>query len=164
MTRTPKKTKIPKADPAMFSDCGDTPCPQLVVSEASAANPAVLMDGVRMRDNPAEWAFVRLSKMVEDFESRLDKDEEVGARLVGLPGDGTMQIDDIGFWGPDFILFFGKNMDGKPVRLVQHYTQTNVLLSANKKPEERPARRIGFQLSELVEKTNPAPAVTSKKG
>ena len=163
MTKSSKTNPPPKADPAMFSDCGDTPCPQPVVSEASGANPAVLMDGVRMRDNPAEWAFVRLSKMVEDFEARLDKDEEIAARLVGLPGDGTLQIDDIGFWGPDLILFFGKNGDGKPVRLVQHYTLTNVLLSANKKPEERPARRIGFQLSEMVQKTNPAAPTGAKK-
>ena len=114
-----------------------------------------MADGVRMRDNPAEWAFVRLSKLIEDFESKLDKDEEVGARLVGLPGETTMQIEDVGFWGPDLILFFGKNGDGKPVRLVQHYSQINVALEARKKPVERPARRIGFQLSELVEKTNP---------
>ena len=67
----------------------------------------------------------------------------------------TMQIDDIGFWGPDFILFMGKNGDGKPIRVVQHYAQINVALEARAKPEERPARRIGFQLSELVEKTNP---------
>ena len=127
MTDTP-----PKADPAMFSDCGDAPCPEPVVAAQSQADPVVLMDGVRMRDNPAEWAFVRLSKMIEDFESRLDKDEEIGARLVGLPGDG------------------------KPMRLIQHYAQMNVVLNAVTKPEERPARRIGFQLSELVEKTNPA--------
>ena len=48
--------------------------------------------------------------------------------------------------------------DGKPVRLIQHYTQLNVVLAAIKKPEEREARRIGFQLSEMVQKTNPAPA------
>jgi hypothetical protein len=30
-----------------------------------------------------------------------------------------------------------------------------VVLSAVKKPEEREARRIGFQLSEMVQKTNP---------
>lgn len=145
----------PKADPAVISDCGDAPCPQPVVSAVSQADPAALMKGVRMRDNPAEWAFVRLSKMIEDFEAGLDKDDEVGARLVGLPGDGTMQIDDIGFWGPDLILFFGKNPDGKPVRLVQHYTQINVSLNPVKKPDERPARRIGFQLGELVKKTDP---------
>ena len=66
-----------------------------------------------------------------------------------------MSIEDVGFWGPDFILFVGKNADGKPVRLIQHYAQINVLLDVRKKPEERPARRIGFQLSEMVQKTNP---------
>ncbi len=144
----------PPADPSLFSDCGEAPCPQPVASSPDNAV-AAMADGVRMRDNPAEWAFVRLSKLIEDFESKLDKDEEVGARLVGLPGETTMQIEDVGFWGPDLILFFGKNGDGKPVRLVQHYSQINVALEARKKPVERPARRIGFQLSELVEKTNP---------
>lgn len=149
------QTVPPKADPAMFSDCGDAPCPQPVISGPDGDAAGAMADGVRMRDNPAEWAFVRLSKLIEEFEGNLDKDEEIGARVVGLPGDGTMQIVDVGFWGPDLILFFGRNADGKPVRLVQHYTQINVLLSAMKKPEEREARRIGFQLSELVEKTNP---------
>lgn len=147
-------TDIVKADPAMFSDCGDTPCPQPVVSTPDKER--ALAEGLHMRDNPAEWAFVRLSRLIQEFESKLDKDDEVGARIVGLPGDGTMQIEDVGFWGPDLIMFFGKNSDGKPVRLVQHYTQLNVLLNAMAKPElERPARRIGFQLSELVDKTDP---------
>lgn len=140
---------IPKADPAMFASC---PKP---VSAMAPEGAAAMARGVRMRDSPAEWAFVRLSKLIEDFEKGIDKDEEVGARLVGLPGDGTMQIEDLGFWEPDLILFLGKNADGKVVRLVQHYTQINVLLNAVKKPEEREARRIGFQLGELVERTNP---------
>ena len=119
---------------------------------------AVMMQGVQMRDNPAEWAFVRLSKMIDAFEASIDKDEEVAASLVGMPGDGTMRIEDVGFWGPDLIMFFGRNADGKPVRLIQHYSQINVVLSAMKKPEEREARRIGFQLNEMVMKTNPEAA------
>ena len=142
-----------KADPSMFSDCGDTPCPQPVVVEGPDKDPAALADGLRMRDNPAEWAFVRLSRLIQDYEAKLDKDEEVAARIVGLPGEGTMQIDDIGFWGPDMILFFGKTDQGRPVRLVQHYAQMNVLLTARPKPSEQPARRIGFRLEELVGKT-----------
>lgn len=141
-----------KADPAMFA-----PCPQPVSATAPEGRNAAMAEGVRMRDNPAEWAFVRLSKLIEEFEGQLDKDEEIGARIVGLPGDGTMQIEDVGFWGPDLILFLGKNADGKPVRLVQHYSQISVVLSALKKPEEREAHRIGFQLSEMVQKTNPKP-------
>ncbi|MDZ4051843.1 MAG: DUF6173 family protein, partial [Phenylobacterium sp.] len=108
----------------------------------------------QMRENPAEWAVVPLSKLIEDFEKGLDKDDEVGARIVGLPGDGTMSIEDVGFWGPDFILFIGKNAEGKPVRLIQHYGQINVLLDVRRRPEEREARRIGFQLSEMVRKTD----------
>ena len=143
------------APPSMFSDCGEKPCPEPVLSTHTPEQAAALTHAVRMRENPAEWAVVRLSKLIEDYEKGLDKDEEVGARIVGLPGDGIMQIDDVGFWGPDFIMFLGKNSEGKAVRLIQHYAQINVLLDSRKKPEERPARRIGFQLSELVEKTNP---------
>ncbi len=145
----------PKMDAAMLSDCGETPCPQPVVATGSQVSAETLAEGVRMRENPAEWAFVRLSKLIEDFEKGIDKDEEVGATVVGLPGNATMQIEDVGFWGPDLIMFMGKNGDGKPLRLIQHYTQVSVVLSALKKPEERPANRIGFQLSELVGKTNP---------
>ena len=147
-----------KADPAppeFRPDWGDEPCPQPMLPTASPEQTAALTDGVRMRENPAEWAFVRLSKLIEDFEKGLDRDEEIAAHLVGAPGDATMQIEDVGFWGPDFILFTGKNPDGRPVRLIQHYARINVLLNARKKPEEREARRIGFQLSEMVRSTNP---------
>jgi len=141
--------------PAFVPDWGDKPCPRPVLPATTPERAVALMDGVQRRENPAEWAFVRLSKLIEDFEQGLDPDDEIGARIVGLPGDGIMSIEDLGFWGPDFILFLGRNADGKPVRLIQHYGQINVLLAARKKPEERPARRIGFQLSEMVKKTNP---------
>ena len=127
------------APPVFVPDWGEEPCPQPVLPTASPEQTAALMDGVRMRENPAEWAFVRLSKLIEDFEKGLDKDDEVGARIVGLPGDGAMSIEDVGFWGPDFILFTGKNADGKPVRLIQHYGQINVMLSVAKKPDGPPA-------------------------
>lgn len=149
-------TDIPKADPSMFSDCGGTPCPQPVMGDSQTRLAVQDLD-MRMRDNPAEWAFVRLSRMIQEFESNLDKDEEIAARIVGLPGDGTMQIVDVGFWGPDLIMFFGRNADGKPVRLVQHYSQLSVVLSSIKKPEDQPEpNRIGFRLDELVRGTNPS--------
>ena len=75
-------------------------------------------------------------------------------QMASGPGDAAFAIRDLGFWGPDFILFMGVNGLGRPIRLVQHYTQINVLLSAmpKAKPDE-PARRIGFALQERVEKT-----------
>ena len=50
------------------------------------------------------------------------------------------------------------------MRLIQHYTQINVVVAAIKKPEEREARRIGFQLNEMVMKTNPSPTAASTVG
>jgi hypothetical protein len=149
------KAKRDSALPEFVPDWAPEPCPRPMLPAASPERHAAMTDGVQMRENPAEWAFVRLSKLIEDFEKGLDHDEEIAAHLVGGPGDATMQIDDVGFWGPDFILFTGKNADGRPVRLIQHYAQINVLLNARKKPEEREARRIGFQLSEMVRSTNP---------
>lgn len=149
------ETKTPVAPADMFADCGGAPCPEPVLPGAAPERIQAMTDGVRMRDNPAEWAFVRLSKLIDDFEKGLNPDEEVGATVVGLPGDATLKFDEVGFWGPDLLLFSGRNADGKPVRVIQHYEALNVTLSASKKPEEREARRIGFQLSELVEKTNP---------
>ena len=147
----------PSVETAMSSDCGDSPCPEPQLAKATPEQTAALTDGVRMRQNPAEWAFVRLSKLIEDFEKSLNPDQEIAARVVGLPGDGLMQIDDIGFWGPDLILFLGKTPEGKAMRLIQHYAQINVVLEARQKPNDQAqARRIGFQLSELVRRTNPS--------
>lgn len=152
------------ADPSMFSGEGGTPCPKPVLPDGASADLEAMGAGLRMRENPAEWAFVRLSRLIDDFEKGLDKDDEVGASIVGLPGDGTMRIEDVGFWGPDLIMFLGKNADGKPIRLIQHYSQVSVVLNAMKKPEEREtARRIGFQLSELVDKGNAATKSRPKK-
>lgn len=125
------------------------PCPK-PVSATAPEQAAAMAEGVRMRDNPAEWAFVRLSRLIEDFEKGLDKDQEIGVSLAGLPGDGVLRIEDLGYWGPDLILFLGRNAEGGPVRLIQHYSQINVALSAIRKPEDRPARRIGFQLNEMA--------------
>ena len=158
MSATTTSDAPPKAPADLFGDCADQPCPEPVMPDVGPDRAKAMTEGVRMRENPAEWAFVRLSKLFEDFEKGLDRDEEIGATVVGLPGDATLSFEEVGFWGPDFILFSGKNADGKPVRVVQHYSCINVMLNVTKKPMEREARRIGFQLSELVQKTNPPPA------
>lgn len=156
--------------PSAASAVGETPCPpgepdcpQPITAWTTPEESSALADGLRMRENPAEWAFVRLSRLIQDFESKLDADDEVGARIVNGPGDGAFHMRDVGFWGPDFILFMGVNEAGRPIRLIQHYTQLNVLLSAmpKSKPEE-PARRIGFQLQERVEQTQAAREVAEK--
>lgn len=105
------------------------------------------------RASPAEWAFARLTKLIEDFEGKLDKEHEIGCTFVGTPGDGSVKIDDLGFWAPDLLLFYGKTDSGKPVRLIQHHAQLNVMLTAIAKEQpQEPPRRIGFALRERLEK------------
>ena len=113
-----------------------------------------MAEGLKKRElSPAEWAFARLTRLIEDFEKSLSADEEIGATIVGAPGEGAFHVDDIGFWGPDLILFYGKNAHGRPVRLVQHYAQLSLMLTTL--PKERPApepKRIGFVLREKLDR------------
>ncbi len=98
--------------------------------------------------NPAEWMYERLVKRIVAFEAELSQDEEIGARLVATPGpDGILHVEDVSYWGPDMIMFVGQNQHGRPVELIQHYSQLNLLLTALPKQTEEP-RRIGFMLEQ----------------
>jgi hypothetical protein len=133
-----------------------TPLPVTAHSVASAQEPVKTLPS---KSNPAEWMFDRLVRMIDDFEKNLSDQEEIGGRMVGAPGEGSFHIDDIGFWGPDLIMFYGKNRDGRPVRLIQHYTQLSVLLTSMPKEKEKEApRRIGFVIRERQETDAAAPA------
>lgn len=93
--------------------------------------------------NPAKWTYKRLGKYIKDFESGLDSEHEIGARLVSFGQAVTFHIEDVGYYGPDIISFDGINSNGERVQLIQHMSQLSVLLVAMKKLDEKP-RRIGF--------------------
>lgn len=99
--------------------------------------------------NPAKWMHERIVSSINDFEKELDSDHEVGARLVSFGSDVTFHIEDVGYWGPDMIIFHGVSTDGKRVQLLQHVSQLSVLLVAADKVYEK-ARRIGFDLTEKL--------------
>jgi hypothetical protein len=99
------------------------------------------------RENPARWMFERLAAYIRQFESRLDEEHEVGARLVSFGANLTFHIEDMGYFGPDMIVFYGRNDQGEPVQLVQHTSQLSVLLVGVRKQAAH-ARRIGFILEE----------------
>ena len=103
--------------------------------------------------NPAKWMHERIVRSINDFEADLDQDDEVGARLVNFGVDVTIHIHDVGYWGPDIIIFHGMNQDRKRVQLLQHISQLSVLLIAVDKIEKQ-ARRIGYSLMETIEKGN----------
>jgi len=101
-------------------------------------------------NNPAEWAYERIAKQIVQFEEDLAVDEEIGLRLVATPDTSVMHIADVGYWGPDMLIFFGENEHGKPMQLLQHYTQMSILLTAVPAKTEEP-RRIGFHLVEKID-------------
>jgi len=103
------------------------------------------------RTNPAKWAHERLVRSIIEFEKGLDDDKEIGARLVSFTEHETFHIEDVGYWGPDFVIFHGTNPDGNPVELIQHLSQVSVLLVAMPKEGDEP-RRIGFILEEQLKR------------
>lgn len=127
---------------------------KLLSGVAAFKPPSITPIAPRLPDsaiNPAKWAYERLAKRIGEFETDLNDDEEIGARLVAAPGpDAFFHIEDVSYWGPDMIMFTGKNADGRKVELIQHHTQLSVLLTALPKQQDKP-RRIGFHLNRDVE-------------
>ena len=105
--------------------------------------------------NPASWAYERIAKSIVEFESKLNDEQEIGARLVSFSANETIRIDDIGYWGPDIIKFYGRDSNDNPVELIQHMSQINVLLVALPKETAEP-KRIGFALEKKLEQEGDA--------
>lgn len=101
-------------------------------------------------NNPAEWAYERIARQIQEFEQDLAPEEEIGLRLVATPGTSVMHINDVGFWGPDILIFYGTNQHGKPMQLLQHYTQMSILLTAVPAQEDEP-KRIGLHLVQKID-------------
>ena len=100
--------------------------------------------------SPAECMFKKLMAHIADFERALNKDQEVGASMVAF-GDKPFYIGGIGFHGNDMIIFYGASIKGEPIKLMQHVTQTNVMLTvmARRKGHKVP-KRIGFRSEDLA--------------
>jgi len=98
----------------------------------------------------AESMFKKLMAHIADFETSLMPDQEVGASIVSF-GDKPFYISGIGYHGNDMIIFYGASMTGQPIKLMQHVTQTNVMLTVlAKRKEHKQAKRIGFRSEDLM--------------
>lgn len=96
--------------------------------------------------SPAEWAYDRMAIYIQNFEKMLDADHEVSLGFAGSEA-GTLKIDGMGYFAPDIITFFGRSPSGAPMQLVQHVSQMNVMLVAERKAvDAEEPNRIGFQL------------------
>ena len=98
----------------------------------------------------------RIVALINKFESDLPEDLQAGGRLVSA-GNITFSIQDVGFWDPNMIVFYGELSDGSKVVLVQHLSQLNLLLVAVKRTDdiEKPRRVIGFNTKNEPEFADP---------
>jgi len=93
--------------------------------------------------NLAEYAVKAIYEEIADFEASLDSDHEIGMPVVGGPAGLCVHVREVYRFGSDKLVFVGVDSDHKPVRLIQHLTQLNLLMLAA--PKMGPAAvRIGF--------------------
>jgi hypothetical protein len=93
--------------------------------------------------NLAENAINAIYKEFADFEARLDREQEIAMGIVGGPSGLCFHIRRVHRCGGDKLVFEGIDSDSKPVRLMQHLMQLNLLMMAA--PKIGPiAVRIGF--------------------
>ena len=80
-------------------------------------------------------------------------------------GDKPFYISGIGYHGNDMIIFYGTSKEGEPVKLMQHVTQTNVMLTTmDKRKEHKKAKRIGFRSEDLAQLGEEKSSLSSPEG
>ena len=115
-------------------------------------DPMIPMIPILSKDAPylAAAYFERIAKYIIDFEKELDDSEEVGAKLVTFGESIIIHIEDLGYWNPRLICFYGTDSEGQKVQLIQHVNQISILLiKLNRIPERT---RVGYKLSKDLEK------------
>jgi hypothetical protein len=93
--------------------------------------------------DPVIPAFKGLTEYIQAFESELDDEHEVGARLVSFGSAIQFHVESVGYKAPSLVTFIGVTDAGDRVQLVQHVSQLSFLLVAVRKREEKPYR-VGF--------------------
>ena len=114
--------------------------------------PAEMAEKPLEAKSPAEWAYERLILYIQAFEEQLDNEHEVAIGFTG--GDvGVLRIEGIGFFDPDIVTYYGKDLNGAKTQLIQHVTQLNVMLRAlPKESDTKTPTRIGFRLAQDLKK------------
>jgi hypothetical protein len=104
---------------------------------------------VAAKENQASAFYERLAEMINDFDATLDQAHDVGVRLVTFGQAVVFHLDDLGYYNPSLIRFYGTMDDGSPVELIQHVNQISVLLTKlPRKDPSIPKHPIGFATSE----------------
>lgn len=91
----------------------------------------------------SDTQFEILKKHIEEYQSTLDNEHEVGLLLTNFGQSTLMQVCEIGYEESVLIIFKGY-VNGKYSTLVQHISQLNFLITSVEKEPDRPKRKIGF--------------------
>ena len=119
--------RIPKYNPALIKS------PAISIAEAGYAS---------------EF-YKYLAQQIIQLDQELDKDHEVGIRLVSFGQTVVFHVRKLGYQNPHLIFFYGETDKGEFVQLIQHVSQISFLLMAVRRPEpEKPKRPIGFMHNE----------------
>ncbi len=104
------------------------------------------INAILAQQNFASEFCKKLYTEIKEFDSNLNSEDEVVARLVSFGETIQFGIESIGFSDPSLIIFSGHTSDGSHVQLVQHVSQISILLLSAKRPDpEKPKFPIGFR-------------------
>lgn len=91
----------------------------------------------------SDTQFELLKEQIEEFESTLDSEHEVGIWLTNFGQSVLMQVTEVSYRMPVLMIFKGY-VNGIESTLVQHVNQLSFLITSVKKEPDRPKRKIGF--------------------
>jgi hypothetical protein len=93
----------------------------------------------------ARRAAERIFEEIQAFEAELDEASEVGIHLVQFGPTTVIHVRRIDWYQPNLLVMHGTSGDGLPVRLVQHLSQLNFLMTRVPRLDpDAPRRAIGF--------------------
>lgn len=96
----------------------------------------------RRKNNPAGYMQERIMKQIATYQALLSDEEEMAIEVVGSASP-SFRLRRVVASNPDMLLFSGLDADDRPVLVMQHHSQTKMLLTAVSKTEDKPYR-IGF--------------------
>lgn len=112
----------------------------------------------------ANIVFDQINQQIAEFKQGLNDNEEIGALIAAFGRTVEIRIESMTYADPYLLIFPGRTLErNEPVKLVQHVTQTNLLLKAVPKADatQKP-RRIGFGGAASESGTGTEPAETQQ--
>lgn len=91
----------------------------------------------------SDTQFEIIKRYVQEYESTLDKEHEVGLLLTSFGQSVLMQVTSITYEESVLMIFKGF-VDGKEATLIQHINQLNFLLTSIDKAPKKEKTKIGF--------------------